>query len=246
MSLLNDREQGNSRARHVQCTILEPTEQERHSFDDVKEALVDSVRNYHFVKGRPLYIFLDASKAWGFGTAVYQSIATDNTTHRQDLRPICFLSRQITGAETHYWPTDLELAGLVWAVKKLRIYIEQTPTTIYMDHHSNASIYAATSLRTTSPAKLNLRQQSWANYLSQFRDSMIMAYKAGSLMTVPDVLSRLKARLETETESANQPSVYSSNNANNNELGLDCNSSSASLRHEAQIHIVILLEGGCL
>ena len=71
-----------------------------------------------------------------------------------------------------------------------------------MDHHSNATIYTATSLKMTSPAKLNLRQQSWANYLSQFKDSMMVAYKAGSLMTVPDTLSRLKARLDAETETA--------------------------------------------
>ena len=184
--------------------ILELTERESRSFNDVKGALVDLVCNYHFIKGQPLFIFLDASKAWGFGAAVYRSVVMDdsNPTCRRNLRPICFLSQQLTGAETHYWSMDLELARLVWAVKKLHIYIEQTNTTIYTDHHSNATIYAATSLKTTSPAKLNLRQQSWANYLSQFKDLMMVAYKAGSLMTVPDALSRLKARLDAETETA--------------------------------------------
>ena len=117
--LLNERETRDQRARYVQRTTLEPMKKEVDSFGDVKEALIDSVRNYHFIKGRLLFIFLDASKAWGFGAGVYQSIATDGSTRRKDLRPICFISRQITGAESRYWLTDLELAGLVWAVKKL-------------------------------------------------------------------------------------------------------------------------------
>ena len=214
MELLNKQETRDQRARYVQRTTLEPSEKEVNSFKDVKEALIDSVCNYHFVKGRPLFIFLDASKAWGFGAAVYQSIATDGSTCQKDLCPICFVSRQITGAKSRYWPMDLELTGLIWAVKKLCIYIEQTHTTIYTDHHSNASIYAANSLKTTSPGKLNLHQQSWANYLSQFKDGMMVTYKAGSLMTVPDALSRLKARLETEIEAAKTSSTKENETTN--------------------------------
>ena len=55
-------------------------------------------------------------------------------------------------------------------------------------------------MKTTSLAKLNLRQQSWANYLSQFKDAITVTYKASSLITVPDTLSRLKARLKTGTD----------------------------------------------
>src|SRR5438045_427327 len=141
--LLNKQETRDQRARYIQRTTLEPSEKEVNSFKDIKEALIDSICNYHFVKGRPLFIFLDTSKAWGFGAAVYQSIATDGSTCRKDLHLICFVSRQIMGAKSCYWPTDLELAGLIWAVKKLCIYIEQMHTTIYTDHHSNPSIYTA-------------------------------------------------------------------------------------------------------
>src|SRR5438045_6460620 len=214
MELLNKQETRDQRARYVQRTTLEPSEKEVNSFKDVKEALIDSVCNYHFVKGQPLFIFLDASKAWGFGAAVYQSIATDGSTCWKDLCPICFVLRQITGAESRYWPTDLELAGLIWAIKKLRIYIEQMHTTIYTDHHSNASIYAANSLKTTSPGKLNLHQQSWANYLSQFKDGMMVTYKAASLMTGSNSLSRLKARLETEIEAAKMSSTEENETTN--------------------------------
>src|SRR5438045_6669325 len=214
MELLNKQETRDQRAQYIQRTTLEPSEKEVNSFKDVKEALIDSVHNYHFVKGRPLFIFLDASKAWGFGAAVYQSIATDGSTCRKDLCLICFVSRQIMGAESHYWPMDLKLAGLIWAVKKLRINIEKMHTMKYTDQHSNASIYAANSLKTTSPGKLNLHQQSWANYLSQFKDGMMVTYKAGSLMTVPDALLRLKARLETEIEATKTSSTEENETTN--------------------------------
>lgn len=32
---------------------------------------------------------------------------------RADVKSIMFLSKMLTGAETRYWPTELELAGLV-------------------------------------------------------------------------------------------------------------------------------------
>ena len=51
MELLNKQEMRDQRAQYVQWTTLEPSEKEVNSFKDVKEALIDSVHNYHFVKG---------------------------------------------------------------------------------------------------------------------------------------------------------------------------------------------------
>ena len=67
-------------------------DKELRSFNDTKEAIIKSVCNYHFIKGLPLIIFLNASKAWGFGAAVYQSIAMDGSTQRKDLCSIYFIS----------------------------------------------------------------------------------------------------------------------------------------------------------
>jgi len=49
--LLNKQETRDQRARYIQRTTLEPSEKEVNSFKDIKEALIDSVCNYHFVKG---------------------------------------------------------------------------------------------------------------------------------------------------------------------------------------------------
>ena len=55
---------------------------------------------------------------------------------RVSIQPIMFLSRALTSAERNYWPTQLELAGMVWVIKKTRHLIESslTSTKIQTDH----------------------------------------------------------------------------------------------------------------
>lgn len=43
---------------------------------------------------------------------------------RNDVELILFLSRVINGVESRYWLTELELAGIVWVVRKIRYMIE--------------------------------------------------------------------------------------------------------------------------
>lgn len=38
------------------------------------------------------------------------------------IRPVCFISRRLTDAETRYHSNELECLAVVWAVKKLRVY----------------------------------------------------------------------------------------------------------------------------
>lgn len=158
----------------------------------------------HFDPTKWLYIFLDASKELGFGVAAYQLEGAETKDPqkptRTSLRPIIFLSKCLTSSERNYWPTDLELAGLVWAVKHLRIYIEQAKTIIYTDHRANPIILAARSLRTMSPLKMNTRQQGWAVFLSQYWDNITVIYKEGRDMVVPDALSRLSIKLHSQKE----------------------------------------------
>ncbi len=43
--------------------------------------------------------------------------------NRQKVQPILFLSKIFTDAETRYWPIKLEIACLVWTIKKIRYII---------------------------------------------------------------------------------------------------------------------------
>lgn len=110
------------------------------------------------------------------------------------MQPIMFLSRLLADAETRYWPTELEIAGLVWVVKKTRHLIEAAHrvTIIYTDHSAAIPIVRQTSLNTTSVEKLNLRLIRASEYLQRFR--IDVRYKPGRTNTIPDSLSRLASR----------------------------------------------------
>ena len=157
-------------------------------------------------KKRQLYVDLDASKEFGFGAHVYHSSEDKesrlsipansgiSSPKQKSQQPILFLSRLLTNAETRYWPTELEIAGLVWVVKKIRYMIEAAtqPTIIYTDHSAVISIVRQTSLNTTSTEKLNLRLIRASEYLQRFR--LDIRYKPGKINIVPDALSRLASR----------------------------------------------------
>ena len=190
------------RTGYVHRTRLKLSRKELRAFNDIKRALTDGQVLHHFNYNKRVYVFIDASKELGYGVAVYQSIDEDDVPLKKtSLRPILFLSRPLSQTEKGYWPTDMELSCLVWAVHKLKMYIEQTDTTVFTDHQPNPSIYKATSLTSSSPARQNLRHQGWAIQLSQYWDRLKIVYKEGKQMACPDALSRLKrevSRMEAE------------------------------------------------
>lgn len=96
---------------------MEPTEKERTSFECLQAILSKGGFLHHFDSGRRLYIDLDSSKR-GVGVIVYPvkgdpdpEKATD--IRKADIQPLIFLSKLLSNAESHYWPTELEMAGLV-------------------------------------------------------------------------------------------------------------------------------------
>lgn len=74
------------------------------------------------------------------------------------VEPIVFLSQWLSSAESRYWLTELEVACLVWTVKKIRHMIEASdhPTIVYTDHATSLAIAGLTTLTTNSTDKLNL------------------------------------------------------------------------------------------
>ena len=112
---------------------------------------------HHHNPKKQIYVDLDASKEWGFAAHVYhvknelqkdsgtKSIADKHQTgikpvaeyfKQKSQQPILFLSRQIKPVKSRYWPTELEMADIVWVVKKIRHLIEACvkTTIIYTDH----------------------------------------------------------------------------------------------------------------
>lgn len=82
--------------------------------------------------------------------------------------------------------TELEVAGLVWVVKKIRHLIEnaEKPTTIYTDHAATVQIIQQSSLNTTSTEKLKLRLIRASEFLQRF--NLIVKHVPGKTHTVPE------------------------------------------------------------
>ena len=188
---------GNPRKSYSSRTKLSmPNAKEIASFTTLQSLLSRPSYLTHFDPERRLYIDLDASKQFGFGAMAYHTKGDDSGSKsaypaKSKVEPILFLSRLLKDAETRYWPTELEIAGLVWVVKKVRHMVEssKTPTIIHTDHGASVGIAKQTSLTTSSTDKLNLRLVRASEYLQRF--DLDIRYKPGKQHIVPDALSRL-------------------------------------------------------
>ena len=185
---------GHTRKRQSGSSFYEPTEAEIRAFKDLQGAFASPTFLIHFDPSRKLYIDLDASKEWGFAAMIYHVVDDpEESFPRTAVQPILFLSKMLNQAEQNYWPTELEVAGIVWVIKKVRHMIESTkkpPVVVYTDHSAAVPISRQTSLSTSSTDKLNLRLVRASQYLSMF--DLTVRHKAGKTNVVPDALSRLQ------------------------------------------------------
>lgn len=186
--------------------IIDPTEAEKQSFASIQQSLSSPSFLIHFNAFTQLYVDLDASKEFGFGAmvyhvkdyAVYPRGGTIPYPPKKRIQPIMFLSRLLRPAETRYWPTELELAGIVWVLRKIRHLVESSkhPTVIFTDHGAALGIAKQTSLTTSSTDRLNLRLVRASDYIQRF--DPIILHKPGKQHIVPDALSRLPSGLQSK------------------------------------------------
>ena len=210
--------QGRARKDYSSKTRVDkPSPIELAAFESLQKALSKETSLTHHNPKRTLYIDLDASKSYGFGAMLYHvkdlknkatnSPRVDNPEDSENkakesglrwkkppqssVQPILYLSRMLTVAETHYWPTELEVACLVWVLKKVRHMVDSTelPTIVHTDHSATIGIAKQTTLSTTSTDKLNLRLIRAADYIQRF--NLDLRHIAGKTNIVPDALSRL-------------------------------------------------------
>lgn len=160
----------------------------------------------HYNPEKVLWIDLDASKEFGFGAIVFHT--TTNETLPEGrwpsttlVQPVLFLSRLLTLAERNYWPTELEIAGFVWIVKKVRHIIESSRAKVIIqtDHSAIIDILQQSSIiSTTSTMKLNLRLVRASQFLQQFK--LDVRHKPGKEHIVPDALSRFASANSPPTD----------------------------------------------
>ena len=178
-------------------------EAEVKAFHSLQQAFTSPSFLIHYNRTRPLFVNLNAFKSFEFATMIYHhkknSISKAfSKIIRIDVQSIMFLSRYLNTAEHNYWPTKLEIADVMWIVKKIRHMIEfslKSPVIVYTDHSAAVSISKQTTLNTISTNKLNLRLIRVSQYLSTF--NLELRHKADKSNVIPDALSRLSQAFST-------------------------------------------------
>ena len=73
-------------------------------------------------------------------------------------KPVMYLSRLLNKHEANYWPTELEIAAIVWAVQKTRYMVEGAiAVKLYTDHQAAQDILSMKTFKTSSTVRQNLR-----------------------------------------------------------------------------------------
>jgi hypothetical protein len=78
----------------------------------------------------------------------------------QERRAIAYISRKLKLHETNYPTHDLELAAIVFAMKKWRHYLYGAMFEIFPDHKSLKYIF--------TQKDLNMCQRRWMEFLEEF------------------------------------------------------------------------------
>jgi hypothetical protein len=124
-------------------------------------------------------------------------------------RPVCFLSKRLNKQEMNYWPTELEVAGLVWTILKIRHLVDDSnDVVVFTGHQATTDIVKLSNFRNATPHKQNLRLVRASLYLSQFPHLRVL-HIAGRLNIIPDALSRLQtAQSEDDRDGTEGGDIY--------------------------------------
>ena len=114
---------------------------------------------------RSLFIDLNVNKKFDFEVMLYyvkkfflKNNLKDKYFSRHAIESILFLNRFVIDVKSRYWSTELEIADIVWILKKTRHIVEiSDKSIIYIDHDATLEIVNQIILIISSIDKLNLR-----------------------------------------------------------------------------------------
>lgn len=129
----------------------------------------------------PFVVQCDAS-GYGLGAVLTQTCEDGD-------KVISYLSRSLTKGERNYSVTERECLAVLWAIEKLRPYLEGVPFTVITDHHSLVWLQ---NLKDPTG-----RLARWAVKLQQYDFRII--HRKGKDHVVPDTLSRSVPVVDTIT-----------------------------------------------
>lgn len=204
-AMLKSSPTGPARRTFVTRTPLtNPTDEELDAFNRLQECFAAPTFLAHHQPDRPLFIETDASKQRGFGGFLYHADVPndwplDTPPPRAAVHPILFLSKVLTPAEAKLWPTELEVAAVVWTFKQAFRIIQshKAAVVLYTDHSAIVQIYRQTTMHSSTTDRTNPKLARAAEYLQRFEIQIY--HRPGRLHIVPDALSRLPSRHSTTT-----------------------------------------------
>ncbi|CAF3637281.1 unnamed protein product [Rotaria sp. Silwood1] len=181
------------------------------AFDTLKKHLVSEPCTLNFpMPNVPFILATDASSKNGIGVTLKQKI--DKKEH-----VIVYLSQNLNKVERKWSVTEQECWAIVWAIKKLRIYLYGTKFTVITDHHPLCWLNKHTSE--------NEKLYRWSLVLQEYEFDI--QHKSGLCHLDADCLSRCISSTDTPDDVNNdehnedtipahnefRPSLISQNNA---------------------------------
>ena len=148
------------------------------AFSEVKRRLVSAPVLHPPDLTKPFQLWTDASEK-GFGAVLEQQ---DLEGHRH---PIAYASRATNAAERKYAPTELEVAGLVFALEHFQVYLLGNRVTVYTDHQALVSSFIP-YLKSQTKGLL----ARWYLRLSAYLPNITLEHKPGTINKAADALSR--------------------------------------------------------
>lgn len=138
----------------------------------------------------PFTIQTDAS-AFGIGACLTQPCPEGD-------KVISYLSRSLSKQERNYSTTERECLAVLWAIEKLRPYVEGIPFTVITDHHSLVWLQ---NLKDPHG-----RLARWSVRLQQYDFKIV--HRKGALHVTPDLLSRSVPIVDTLTVNQDVPDKW--------------------------------------
>lgn len=142
------------------------------SFRDLKNLLISAPVLSSPRFDLPFTLQTDAS-GYGLGGVLTQY-------HPDGEKVVCYVSRSLTRQERAYSTTERECLAVIWAIEKLRPYLEGTKFTVITDHYS---LLWLNKIKDVSGrlTRWSLRLQAW---------DFDILHRKGRDIVVPDLLSR--------------------------------------------------------
>ena len=158
------------------------------AFQKVKEALLAPPVLAHFDITLPTMLQTDASRLHGLGFALLQR-------HGEEWKLVQCGSRFLTDTETRYAVIEVEMAAVLWAIRKCSTYLTVQPHfELVIDHKPLVPILNSKGIGEIENPRLQRMKEKLTAY------SFMARWQKGSLHSIPDALSRASVQDPSEEE----------------------------------------------